>query len=92
MIENLASAPCRHARAASEIVREYFDSDRSSPGCAPTPSTASQRTDALRALSCCTGASGGNRPADLSARNAAAEDKTSLIQLPDAFGMKTSVD
>jgi len=31
MIENLASAPCRHARAASEIVREYFDSDRSSP-------------------------------------------------------------
>ena len=41
MIENLASAPCRHARAASEIVREYFDSDRSSPGCAPTPSTAS---------------------------------------------------
>ena len=49
---------------ASEIVREYFDSDRSSPGCSPTPSTASQRTDALRAR--CTGASGVKRPLPIS--------------------------
>ena len=60
-IENLASAPCRHARARqARSSGSTSDSDRSSPGCSPTPSTASQRTDALRAR--CTGASGVKRP------------------------------
>ena len=52
--------------------------------------TASQRTDALPAR--CTGASGGKSPCQSPRRNAAAGDETSLIQLPDAFGMKPSVD
>ncbi len=90
-IENLASAPCRHARA-----RQARSSGSTSTPTGPHPAArrrlrprVSGRTRSARAAPAPRALKG---PCRSPRRNAAAGDETSLIQLPDAFGMKPSVD